>query len=31
MDLKFCRADVVYLIQEQRSECVNLSNKYAKL
>ena len=30
MNLKFCLADFVYLIQELRSVCVRLSNKYAK-
>ena len=29
--LKFCLADFVYLIQELRSDCVHLSNKYAKI
>ena len=29
--LKFNLADFVYLIQELRSDCVHLSNKYAKI
>ena len=28
--LKFCLADFVYLIQQLRSDCVHLSNEYAK-
>ena len=31
INLKFCFADFVYLIQELRSDCVRLSNKYAKI
>ena len=31
VNLKFCLADFVYLIQELRSDCVHLSNKYAKI
>ena len=31
LNLKFCLADFVYLIQELRSACVHLSNKYAKI
>ena len=31
LNLKFCLADFVYLIQELRSDCVHLSNKYAKI
>ena len=31
VNLKFCLADFVYLIQELRSVCVYLSNKYAKI
>ena len=31
MNLKFGLADFVYLIQELRSDCVHLSNKYAKI
>ena len=31
VNLKFCHADLVYLIQELRSDCVHLSNKYAKI
>ena len=27
----FCLADVVYLIQELRSDCVHLTDKYAKI
>ena len=27
----FCLADFVYLVRELRSDCVRLSNKYAKL
>ena len=31
MNLKFCLADFVDLIQELRSDCVQLSNKYARI
>ena len=31
VNLKFCLADFVYLIEELRSDCVHLSNKYAKI
>ena len=31
VNLKFCLADFVYLIQELRSDCVHLSNKYARI
>ena len=31
VNLKFCLADFVCLIQELKSDCVHLSNKYAKL
>ena len=31
VNLKFCLADFVYLIQELRSHCVRLSNRYAKI
>ena len=31
VNLKFCLADFVYLIQELRSNCVHLSNEYAKI
>ena len=31
VNLKFCLADFVYLIPELRSDCVRLSNKYAKI
>ena len=31
VNLKFCHADFVYLIQELRSNCVHLSNKYPKI
>ena len=29
INLKFCLADFVYMIQELRSDCVHLSNEYA--
>ena len=31
VNLKFCLADFVYLIQELRNDCVHLSNKYARI
>ena len=31
MNLKFCLADFVYLMQALRSKCQHLSTKYAKI
>ena len=31
VNLKFCLADFIYLIQELRNDCVHRSNKYAKI
>ena len=31
MNLKFCLADFVYLIQELRSNCLHLNDKYARI
>ena len=31
VDLKFCLADFIYLIQELRNNCLHLRNRYARI